>query len=854
MTRGRLRIYLGAAPGVGKTFAMLNEGHRRAVRGTDVVVGFVATHDREGIRALLEGLERVPDRTPAGSGEFDLAALLTRAPQVALIDELAHENAPGMGHDKRWEDVDVVLAAGIDVVTTLNIEQLESLTDIVEQITGRVQLETIPDSVVRRADQIELVDMAPEALQRRLAHGNVYPGQPLDAELSNYFRIGNLTALRELTLLWLADRVDEGLQRYRSEHGIEDRWETRERVVVGLTGDSRDELIIRRAARIAARTTGGDLLAVHVAKWSGLSSAAPDALAQQRRLVETLGGTYHQLVGADVAATLLEFARAENATQLVLGDRPRNGLWRAIQPGVGQDVLRHSGEIDVHLVSQSENRSDSVSRQRFGNIGRDRTIAAFVLSIILPVLLTIVLTQTRTVINRQSDLLLFLLVIVVTALVGGLRPALAAAAMSFFLVNYWFIEPQYTFRIQDRNSVLAVVVFLLVAVLVSAVVDLASRRTREAAIATAEAETLSTVAGSVLRGDTALDAIFDRFREAFGITSIALLESDSEGGWSTLVSAGPEPPTGPSDGDLEVLVGQRYALVGRGLPAAPHQRRVFVGFAAQAAVAIEQQRLVTEAAVVVELEAADRLRTALLAALGHDLRTPLAAAKASVDSLRDYRVPWTEEQRADLLETADSSLDRLARLVDNLLDLSRLQAGVMPVLDEVVDLGEVIALALTEVDSLPIGRLAGPADDIAVKLPADLPDVQADTALLERVIANLLANAVRHSPPDKPPWLVAASRGETVELQVVDRGPGIALPDRDRVFAPFQRLGDTDNTSGVGLGLALSRGLAEAMGASISLEDTPGGGLTAVLLLRRAATSSVPPPGRRELTDPGTPA
>ncbi|MEI7778059.1 MAG: DUF4118 domain-containing protein [Actinomycetes bacterium] len=839
MTRGVLRIYLGAAPGVGKTFAMLSEGQRRAARGTDVVIGYLADRGRLQIDEVAAGLERIVARHTLSSrdSELDLDALLGRAPQLALIDEFAHVNAAGSRNGRRWEDIEEVLAAGIDVVTTVNVEQLESLSDTIEQITGRRPTETIADSIVRAADQIEIVDMAPEALQRRLAHGNIFRVGELDSDLANYFRLGNLTALRELTLLWLADQVDEGLQEYRHSHGIAETWETRERIVVGLTGGPEGDDLIRRTARIAARSLGGDLMAVHVASSAGLTRGSSDVLARQRRLIETLGGTYHQVVAADVGAALLDFARAENATQLVLGEKPHSPLARLLRPGVGDTIRRRSGDIDVHLVSQLQYTPERILRRR-SSIGLQRTAVSLILAVFLPVALTVALTQTRTVINRQSDLLLFLLVIVVTALAGGLWPALLAAAVSFLLVNYWFIVPQYTFRIQDRNSVLAVIVFLLVAVLVSAVVDLASRRTREAAAATAEAETLSTVAGSVLRGDTALDAIFDRFREAFGMTSIALLEraaSEGSEGWRSLVSAGDNPPRTPSGSDLEVSVGDRFVLVGTGKPAASHQRRVFVGFASQAAVAIEQQRLATEAAAVVGLEAADRLRTALLAALGHDLRTPLASAKAAVDSLRDTSVVWSDDQRAELLETADSSLDRLARLVDNLLDLSRLQAGVMPVLDEDVDLAEVVGLALAEVNSA-----------IEVDLPPDLAEVRGDAALLERVIANLLANAVRFSKPEQPPWLIAVQRGDVVELQVVDRGPGITAANRDRVFAPFQRLGDTDNTSGVGLGLALSRGLAESMGATISLEDTPGGGLTAVVTMRLADERTIAPPGRRE--------
>src|SRR5919108_6196103 len=354
--RGQLRIYLGAAAGVGKTHAMLGEGHRRAERGTDVVVAFVEPHGRPRTAAVVDGLEVVPRRTLRHHGteftEMDVDAVIARRPQVALVDELAHTNVPGARNAKRWQDVEEILDAGIDVVSTLNVQHLESLSDVVERITGTPPLETIPDEVVRRAEQVELVDMTPEALRRRLAHGNVYAPEQVDAALANYFRVGNLAALRELALLWLADRVDEGLARYREQHGITRPWEARERIVVGLTGGPEGETLIRRAARIADRAKGAELLAVHVTRSDGLAEdSSPQALARQRVLVEGLGGSYHQVVGSNVASALLDFARGVNATQIVLGSSRRRGWQFALGPGVGATVARECGDIDVHLVT-----------------------------------------------------------------------------------------------------------------------------------------------------------------------------------------------------------------------------------------------------------------------------------------------------------------------------------------------------------------------------------------------------------------------------------------------------------------------------------------------------------------------
>ena len=359
MAKGRLRVLLGAAPGVGKTFTMLEEGRRLKAEGRDVVVAIVEHHGRAATSALLEGLDVLPRRSVDHKGvaldDLDLDAVLARKPEVALVDELAHTNAPGSPHAKRWQDVAALLDAGIDVISTVNIQHIESLNDVVEGITGIVQRETIPDAVLRDADQVELVDLAPQALRDRLAQGVVYPAARVDAALSNYFRLGNLTALRELALLWLADEVDSALRAYREEHGISAPWEARERIVVALTGGPEGDTLLRRGARIAQRSGSGQLSAVHVTSPDGLARPDAGTLAAQRALVETLGGTFHQLVAEQVPQALVEFARSVNATQLVIGVS-RRGRLRALLGGIGtsQGVIRLAGDIDVHIVSHAQ--------------------------------------------------------------------------------------------------------------------------------------------------------------------------------------------------------------------------------------------------------------------------------------------------------------------------------------------------------------------------------------------------------------------------------------------------------------------------------------------------------------------
>jgi two-component system, OmpR family, sensor histidine kinase KdpD len=855
-SRGQLRIYLGSAAGVGKTFAMLNEGHRRRERGTDVVVAFVETHGRPQTAAQIADLEVIPRVNIPYRGtsfeEMDLDAVLARHPDVALVDEFAHTNVPGSRNEKRWQDVAELLDAGIDVISNVNIQHLESLNDVVEKITGVPQRETVPDAVVRAADQVELVDMTPEALRRRMAHGNIYKAEKIDAALTNYFRIGNLSALRELALLWLADKVDEGLQRYREAHDIHATWEARERVVVALTGGPEGETLIRRAARIAARSAGGELLAVHVTSSDGLTGADPAALANQRRLAESLGGTYHQVVGDHVSEALLTFARAENATQLVLGVSRRGWLSSLLTgPGVSMRTMRESGDIDVHMVTHSEVGRGRGLPRAGGGLTRQRKLAGYALAIALMPLLTLVLANLRPDINLTSDVLVFLAGVVAVALVGGFIPALLAAVAGFLLLNYYFTPPLYRFTIAERNNAFALVIFVAVGLVVSSVVDTAAKRTKQAARASAESELLATTAGSVLRGQRALSAVLDRVREAFGMDSVTLLERADGEAQPTAITAAPDGgradapartgPTGrwkavgvsgeplvtrPEDADVEMPVSDTLVLAMRGRTLPATDRRVLGAFAAYAAAALEQGRLAAAAEAARPIAEADRVRTALLAAVSHDLRTPLASAKAAVTSLRSQDIEWDAEDQHELLATADESLDKLAHLVDNLLDMSRLQAGALAVFPRPADLSEIVARSLDD--------LGPAARAVTVDIPEGLPEVAVDPGILERVIANLTANALRYAPPGVPPVLTGSALLDRVELRIIDHGPGIPAEHRNRMFVPFQRLGDTDNTTGVGLGLALSRGLTEAMGGTLEPEDTPGGGLTMTLSLPAA--------------------
>jgi two-component system sensor histidine kinase KdpD len=821
-TRGKLRVLLGAAPGVGKTYAMLEEGRRLFDAGRDVVVAVVETHGRAGTAAMLEGLETVPRRTVAHRGiqltEMDLEAVIARAPEIALVDELAHTNAPGTEHEKRWHDVDDLLARGITVITTVNIQHIESLNDVVEQITGISQQETIPDAVLRAADQIEVVDLAPQALRDRLAEGLVYPATRVDAALSNYFRLGNLTALRELALLWLADEVDSALQSYRREHGIDSKWEARERVVVALTGGPEGETLLRRGARIAARSAGGELLAVHVVSDDGLRERHPGALARQRALVEEFGGAFHEIVGENISTALVDFARSVNATQLVLGVSRRSRLLALLTgPGIGSTVVRASGDIDVHLVSHSAAGSRQLVLPRTrGALGTRRRVLGFVVAVVAGPLLSWLLWAFSSPDTLTSDVLAFQLLVIVVALVGGFWPAFFAAVLSGLTLDYLFVQPLYTVTIGKPAHLLALVLYVIGAALVSFVVDQAARRTRDARRSAAESDVLATVAGGVIRGDDAVGALLTQARESFGMSRVRLLADDG--------TVAAEEGEGTA-GDVRTVekVGERARLELSGRELTASDRRVLRVIATQLGAALEQRELSETADELKPLAETDRVRTALLAAVGHDLRRPLAAATAAVTSLQSHDVELSPADRDALLETASDSLGNLRSLVTNLLDVSRVQAGVLAVSLSRVDIDDLLPAVIEE--------LAAPPGSVQLEVPEGTPSVLADPVLLQRVLVNLLANALRHSPESVPPRLSVSRFGDELQLRVVDAGGGVPDERKDAIFRPFQREGDTDNSTGIGLGLALSKGFVDGMGGTLTPEDTPGGGLTMVVAL-----------------------
>ncbi|WP_051190257.1 sensor histidine kinase KdpD [Mycobacterium sp. UM_WGJ] len=826
--RGELRIYLGASPGVGKTYAMLGEAHRRAERGTDVVAAAVETHGRSKTAELLQGIEIIGEP----EGELDVAAVLRRRPEVLLVDDLAHTNAAGSRNPKRWQDIEELLAAGITVISTVNVQQLESLSDVVAKITGTTQHDTVPDAVVRQAAQIELIDVAPEALRRRLSHGNVYPPEKVDAALANYFRGETLTALRELALLWLAGQVDAALTRYRADKKITETWEARERIVAAVTGGPESEPLVRRASRIASKA-GGELLVLHVLSNDGHSGAPAPWVGKLRQLATSLGASLHTVIGDDVPAALLDFARDVNATQLVIGSSRRSRWARILDEGVGAAVVQQSGDIDVHIVTDDDTKPNF---RALSISPRERRAVSWLAAIIVPCLVCLVVAGWLDHYLDTGQSALFVVGVLLVALLGGIAPAVLSALLSGMLLNYFLLAPRRDFTIAETDAAVTEVVLLLVAVAVAVLVDGAAKRAREAGLASREAELMTLFAGSVLRGAD-LGTLLERIRETYAQRAVSLVRVPGGTGVPEVVaSVGEMPCTSVDLADTSIDVSDdEFSMLMVGRQLASRDRRVLSVVARQAAGLVRQEELAAEAGRADAVMRTDELRRSLLSAVSHDLRTPLAAAKAAVSSLRADDVDFSPDDTAELLATVEESVDQLTDLVGNLLDSSRLAAGVIrPELTKVY-LEEVVQRALIGIGKRSNTFRGGGLDQIKVEVGPTV--AMADAGLLERVLANVIDNALRYAS-DSVVRVTAGHVGERVLINVADEGRGLPRGGEAHVFDPFQRLGDRDNTSGVGLGLSVARGFTEAMGGTISATETPGGGLTMVVDLAAPAGES----------------
>ncbi len=802
MARGSLRIYLGAAPGVGKTFAMLSEGTRRSERGADVVIGYVNDHGRPFTHELVGQLAHC-GQGQTNAPDLDTASVLNRRPDVVLVDDLSDH----------WHDVERILAAGIDVISTLGAEHIESLADVSTAALGRRPTPLVPDEFLRRADQIELVDMTPEALLRRMAHGNVFgTGDQADV-VSQWSSPDTLATLRRHALLWLAD----GLRPLSGEQ--------REPVVVAVTGAEGNDVLIRRAARLALRTRS-DLIGVHITDIDrglidsfGRPRRSSTLLAEHRLLLNDLGGSFHELADDDVAGALVSFARAQHASRLVIGASRRSRFSELTGGSTVREVIRQAGQLEVHVISDSATPGAAHSGARRFVPGRslDRRRVWLGTALAFAGLTVITAAAAAHHGDLSTALSLYLLLVVATAGVGGLRPALLCAFAGPLLANWFLVPPLHTLRISDSRSLLELAIFLAVATLTSSFVSRSARRSAEAIEAAADASILADLAaGRTGDGQHDLAVISDQMRQALGLETIELRSTGSA-----------SPASGPCT--LQAQLDHETEVVGYGDPLSARAQRLVPIFTSQLSSALHQVRVTEVADESVTLKEADQLKTALLQTVSHDLRTPLAGIKAAVTSLQDVDVVWPNEDRIDFLNTIETNTDRLSTMVTNLLDFSRLQSGTIRPMLRATSLEEILP-AVIATSSHP--------DRITSTVSMDLPDLLTDPPLLERVIANLVANALNWSPLDQAVVICANVHGNEVRVQIIDRGPGIAPADLARVREPFERTGHQQpdqlvgaQAGGVGLGLAIAGGLSQAIGATLHLRDTPGGGLTAELVL-----------------------
>ncbi|PKU25374.1 sensor histidine kinase [Telmatospirillum siberiense] len=861
-TRGRLKIFLGAAPGVGKTYAMLETAHERQREGVDVVIGVVETHGRKETERLVRDLPALPSRIVDYRGrpfqEMDLEAILARRPRIVLVDELAHTNVPGSRHIKRYQDVEDILTAGIDVYSTLNIQHLESLNDVIERIAGIKVRETLPDSVLATADEIEMIDLPPEDLLKRLAEGKVYVPEQARRAVSNFFSAGNLTALREMALRHAAERVDAQMLNYRRAHAISGPWPTRERIIVCIGDDTASARLVRTAKRVAERRSA-PWMAVYVetSRHGGLDEPQKDRIAQTMRLAEQLGGETVTLQGEDVAAEVVAFARERNASQIVVGRPRRRAWWRLpAATSVTRRILAKSEDFDVLLVGgEDTERSPRTFETKapeqawtwtsylIAAIGvAAATGLGFVIDLWLPV---------------PNISVAFLVAVMLIAMRLGRGAAVFASVASFLSFNFFFTEPRFSFAISDSQNILTIVFFLIAAIIVS---NLASRvqvqvdATKTSARRTANLYEFSRKIAAGATRDDVLWAVVHHVAATIRGKSLVLLPD--EGRLSIAAGYPPEDELGDKDAGAADWTWANGRPSGRGsttLPAAdwlflplktargpigvlgmqmagqeqltPEDSRLLETLADQAAVAIERTILVADVEAARLAAETDRLRSALLSSLSHDLRTPLVSILGAASSLINYGDALEAKDRRDLAGTIQDEAERLNRFVQNLLDMTKLGSGALKPNADWADLNDVVRAAVDRSGKLLKGR------QIKVDIDAGMPLLRLDSILMEQVFFNLLDNACKYSPPGSQVTIWARTSKDLALIEVCDQGAGIPEADRERVFDMFYRVEATDKqTAGTGLGLAICRGIVEAHDGTIKAEPGLHGAGTCIVI------------------------
>ena len=802
MNRGRLRLYVGAAAGVGATFAMLDEACRRQGRGTDVVVGWVDAHSR---LSTLELLNRISGDNPPPTF-LNADDIIKRRPAVVLVDDMGRQES---NRDFHWQSVEKILDAGIDVIGTLNVQHVESLRDPVVAITQHEPDGNVPDRFLDHAEQIEMVDITPEAIRRRLAHGNVYSPDSVQPKDIDLFNSDAFAQLRVLLMNWLSTRLTNTTLTTS---------ETSERIVVAISDPETSGAVVRRASRLATRH-GISFTAVHVVSPTDPSNT--NARLERRTMVENVGGRYVEVVGKDIAAAITAFAESEHATQIVIGSPHRGRLARLQRPSLAADIMGRSPSIDLHLVPTDQLRTRWLPIDRHRHSVRPRRFLGFLLGSALLTLLTIFLVNTRNDLSVTTSLSLYLLCVVAITAVGGTIPGFISALIAPLLANWFLIAPLHTLRINNRENIVELVVFVSTSAIVSSFVSLTSRRTSEAEHAWREASTLAALTES--GASEPLVDIVHLLAATFNFSGVSLLFTDGDVS-EILTSTGEHPPADAEHSDIVSPLGHNILLLANGPTLSADDHRILHAFTRQLTRALEQKRLYNIAMDAESLAKADELRTAILRAVSHDLRSPLSSIKASVSSLRETDVDWPADVSADFLASIESETDRLTSIVTNLLDLSRLEAGVLR--------PSMRALSIEEVLPAVIHSFNEATNRITTDLTQQTHDMYADPALLERVLANLVGNALAWSPPKSVVTVSLHHRFDEIQIHIIDHGPGIPPEQRNIVKQPFHRLHDTSPHGGLGLGLAIADRLVAAMNGRLELRDTPGGGLTSVVILQ----------------------
>ena len=854
--RGKLTVFLGAAAGVGKTYTMLESAHEMLAAGTNVVIGWVETHNRLETERMVEGLPRLPAKSIEYKGkklyEMDIDGILAMNPQVVLVDELAHTNVTGSRRVRRFQDVEELLNAGIDVYTTLNIQHIESLNDIVAQITGVTVRETVPDSIVEQADQVQLIDIPPNELIKRLKEGKVYMPRQAELALNKFFRPGNINALRELALRFTAYRVDKELNEYMQAHDIAGPWPVGERVMVCVSGSPFSAQLIRAARRLA-RGLQAELVAVHVdtARRTVLSEKESDRISRNMRLAEELGAKTLSVAGNDLAEEILVVAREYNITHVVVG-KPLQGRIREWLSGgaVVDKLIRYSGGINIHVIQGKTEAADKP---------KVKTLAAavpipwwqYAAGLMMIALVTAGSWWWRDYVEPVHIIMLYLLPVLLSAVWWGKGPSYVTALCSVLLFDFFFTLPVFSLTISDLRYLWSLPIFLLIAFIIGGQTEklrveamLARQREKSTRALYAFSRDIAAVVDNNVivrnlaeqawqtlerpvavflpKGSDKLLLVAETGTEQTGIdasemaVAIWAYEHSEFAGRCTETLPGaqymyvPLTTSGNTVGVLGIHIQEKMLT--------PAQRRLIESWAGLAAIAVERVNLAEKAGQAALLVASDQLRTALFNSISHELRTPLASIIGAISGLLDNEGVYSDEDRKELLETVNEGATRMDRLVANLLDTARLESGMMQLKKDWCDVEDITGIALRRVAECIEGR------PLFIHIPQELPLVKADCVLLEQVLVNLLDNACKYSAKDGEIVITASQEETMVQVAVADRGTGIPREDLAQIFDKFYRVQQPKSVSGTGLGLSICKGIIEAHGGKIRAENRPGGG------------------------------